>query len=652
MIIERIEIRNFRSLREIDLDCSELTTILGRNGAGKSTILKALDVFYNVSYQASPYDYFGKDTTGEIRIRVTYSELRPDELQEFSPYLANNKLTVTKVINTGGAKYYGVSKQIPKFYEFRKLPAIKKRQGLNEAIDNSEFVGLGPKVTSEAAADQLMEQYEAAHPELTQPFEREQQFFGPRNVGGGKLDKYTKFVLIPAVRDASIEADKRGVMHQLIDVLVARTVNARADVRLLNAEFEQRVKAVYSRDNLTELGTLAATITKLLAQYAPGAELDLDFEDITPPKITLPGALASLVEDNFSSPISYTGHGVQRALILALLQQLSITDLTAPDPKAAGEEPAAQNAINVRPADLILAIEEPELYLHPSRSRYLSSVLNRLSKKPDNPNDPRTQIIYGTHSPYFINLDQFDRLRLSRKIPTPGLDIRQCRITAFTRQKAATRLSEISGKDPATFTAQSFVAHAVPVMNSIVNEGFFADVVVVVEGLSEVGVLWALQEILGKGWEALGIAVVPAGGKNNIDRPVVVFSGLDIPTYFIFDGDAHHTGKDKEDSVVRNRKYQKLAGVENIVDFPATQAKKTWAVFHERLESELKSAIGVANYELLCQEVAEGLGFDESSKALKNSEGASIFVNAAYRKGYKVPVLEEIVSHITALRKQ
>ena len=654
MIIERVEIRNFRSLLEVDLNCNELTSILGRNGAGKSSFLKALDVFYDVAYQASPYDYFGKDTTAEIKIRVTYGELHPDEVHEFASYLVDHKLRVTKIINTGGAKYYGVSKAIPKFHELRKLGALKKRQALNDAIDSGEFIGLGPKVISEAAANDLMDNYEIAHPELTQPLEREQQFFGPRNVGGGKLDKFTKFVLIPAVRDASSETEKRGVIHQLIDVLVARTVNARPDVRMLNAEFEERVKEVYSKDNLTELGSLASTLTKLLRQYAPGAGLDLDFEDIVPPKITLPGALASLVEDNFTSPISYSGHGVQRALVLALLQQLSITDLSPPAPKGAEQEKAA-DPIEPKPGrlpDVILAIEEPELYLHPSRSRYLASVLNQLTEKPANPNDPRTQILYGTHSPYFIDLAQFDRVRLSRKVPTPGSDVRQSKITAYTKQEAAAKLSEISGKDPAIFTAKSFVAHAVPVMNSIVNEGFFADVVVVVEGLSDVGILWSLQDVLGQRWEAKGIAVVPTGGKNNIDRPVVVFKGLQIPTYFLFDGDAHHNGNAKEESTVRNRKYQKLAGIADPVDHPVTQAHATWAVFEKQLESELRLSIGDARYLQFTQAVAEELGYDESSKVLKNSAGASAFIRKAYAEGCRVPILETIVNQISALKQE
>ena len=44
-----------------------------------------------------------------------------------------------------------------------------------------------------------MAEFERDHAELLETVEREEQFFGPKEVGGGKLDKFTKFVLVPAV---------------------------------------------------------------------------------------------------------------------------------------------------------------------------------------------------------------------------------------------------------------------------------------------------------------------------------------------------------------------------------------------------------------------------------------------------------------------
>jgi putative ATP-dependent endonuclease of OLD family len=650
MIIENIHIENFRSLKDVDINCDALTAIIGRNGTGKSTVLYALDAFYNVAFQFTEYDYFSKNADAEIKIRITYGDLRNDEKEEFKSHLKNDKLTVTKVINAGGAKYYGVSRQIPEFHEIRKEAATPKRSKFNELVELEKYPGLGPKARNAAEVDSTMEQYETDHPEFLETFETPQQFLGPRNIGGGKLDKYTKYVLIPAVRDAAAEADRKGVILQLIDVLVTRSVNKRPDVRHLNEEFERRVREVYSRENLEELGKLAGMITQLLAQYAPGAELDLAFGEVVPPKINLPPAIASLVEDNFKCPVSYTGHGLQRALIFALLQRLSLTDMSPEPIKDETTDQAGQGEeLEVaRVPDLILGIEEPELYLHPARSRYLSDVMKKLSSPTGDEAEPRTQIFFATHSPYFIDLDLFDRIRLAKKCATDGCDVLQSKLSQYSRQQAAERLATISGRPPEEFTEASFVAHAVPVMTSIVNEGFFADVVVIVEGLSDAAILWAVQHHLNKSWDGRGIVIVPVDGKNNIDRPLVVFQGLEIPTYFIFDGDSGHTGSEREKSIKTNKILLRLANAE-VVDFPVTQVHETWATFNDKLETELK-VIGEELFKSVRDRVADELGYSEPSKILKNPRAATRFIESIYAEGQRIVVLEDIVERVTNLK--
>jgi len=204
--------------------------------------------------------------------------------------------------------------------------------------------------------------------------------------------------------------------------------------------------------------------------------------------------------------------------------------------------------------------------------------------------------------------------------------------------------------DPTDFTRDSFRARAMPVMNTIVSEGFFADVVVVVEGLSKVGTLWKIQEIMKKNWSQLGVVVVPAGGKNNIDRPTVIFRGLSIPTYFVFDADSHLIGKGREerDAKNRNHRYLRLAGA-SIEDFPDTQVHETWAVFKENLEEILKETLGSDTFQSIQKEVASELGYDDPERVNKNIEGASRFIELVYDKGYRIPILEEIIEKVTQL---
>ena len=649
MLIKRIEVENFRSLKNVDIKCENLTVLLGRNGTGKSSLLNALDVFYNVAFQAKDYDYFDKDTNLDISIRVTFGDLSTEELEEFNSQLSDDLLIVTKVINTGGARYYGASRQIREFFELRKLSAKEKRSGFNALIDGGKFVGIGNKASSAPVAEELMSQYEEAHPELLVTFQSEQKFLGPKNIGGVKLDKYTKFLMIPAVRDASTEAEKKGAILQLIDVLVMRSVNKRPDVRSLNEDFERRVKEVYSNDNLDELQNLAEMVSALLERYSPGAQLDLAFDAITPPKIPLPDAIASLVEDKFKCPINYAGHGLQRALIFALLQQLAITDLS-PEVEVSDEKDG-DDVVLIGGPDLILAIEEPELYLHPSRSRYLSKVMEQLSQTPEQQAEPKSQLLLATHSPYFINIERFDRIRLSRKTEAEGYDTLQSQISLYSWDAAAERLAEVSGLEIDQFTAESLAARLSPVMTSLVNEGFFADLVVVVEGVSDAAILWAMQEVLGKNWDANGIVIVPVGGKNNIDRPVVIFDGFNIPVYFIFDGDNKYQGdgdKNETNVINSNRELMKLANVD-VEDFPKTQAQQNWAVFENNIEDEFK-VIGNDAYNKIRDEVAETLGVSRPSTLLKNPNAAALLIKKLYESGHTIPILEQLVEIVTNRR--
>jgi len=661
MIIKSVEVKNFRSIRETCLDCDNLTAIIGRNGAGKSSFLDAIDTFYDIAAPITEEDFFNRDIGSTIEIRVTYSNLRDDEKEEFQPYIKDDRLIVTKRISSENdrimQRYYAAALQIPRFAEIRAKPGKRDRAGAwNEMVDSDELPNLGGKVRSADEVERLMSEYEANHPEFMEPIEREEQFFGPRNIGGGKLDKFTKYVLVPAVRKASDEVNgKKGAIYQILDMIVLRKINAREDIQKFKSEFEERVKKLYSSENLTELPELGNSISQTLEKFAPGSQLKLGWDEVKPPEIPLPPARVTLVEDSFEGEITRKGHGLQRALIVTLLQHLAIRVPIEPTAEDLDEEETGISKpkgleISQGP-DLILAIEEPELYLHPSRCRYLHNLLLQLSEKPGIGLGASNQIIYTSHSPYFIDLHHFDQIRMVRKMPSPDSLAPQSVVARFSLEHAKEKIAKVCNVDPDDFTRDSFRARAIPIMNTIVSEGFFTDVVVVVEGLSEVGILWKLQEIMKKNWSRLGIVIVPAGGKNNIDRPVVIFQGLSIPTYFIFDADSHLKGKGEKEKDARNRnhRYLRLANV-SIEDFPDTQVHKTWAVFKDTLEGILKNELGDKTFLFIQEEVASELGYDDMNRVNKNIEGAARFIELIYKKRYRIPTLEEIIEKITRLR--
>ena len=363
MIIKAIDVKNFRSICDGRMEFDNLTTILGRNGAGKSSFLHAIDIFYDLTATITEEDFYNR-TDSPIEIRVTYGDLRDDEKEEFGTYIRDDTLIVTKrITNVNGAivqRYYAAAFQVPAFAEIRAMPGKRERSNAwNELVANNKLPDLGKPAKKAEDVDIFMATYEAKHPKLLQPIEREEQFFGPQNVGGGKLDKFTKFVLVPAVREALDEATgKKGAIYQILDMIVLRKINARKDIQAFQLEFEEKIKKVYSSENLTELPELGDSISKTLEKFAPGSQLNLRWDKMTLPKVQLPAAKATLVEDHFEGEITRKGHGLQRALIVTLLQHLAMTVPAEPTSEGSvdGEAPITEpkGVESLRGPDLIL----------------------------------------------------------------------------------------------------------------------------------------------------------------------------------------------------------------------------------------------------------------------------------------------------------
>jgi len=265
------------------------------------------------------------------------------------------------------------------------------------------------------------------------------------------------------------------------------------------------------------------------------------------------------------------------------------------------------------------------------------------------------QIFYSTHSPYFVDLDRYNQIRVIRKIAQHKDSVPESQVSEVQINLLNKELARIWEKDPQEFTPSSFKAHAAPVMNTVINEGFFADTIVVVEGLSEVGALWKLQEIMKKEWYEKGIAVVPAGGKANIDRPTIIFKGFGIPTYFIFDADASKKADDNANenkkaiskkTAEQNRAYLRLANAA-LEDFPKTHINENWAVFENNLEDEIKNAIGNETFNEICRNVAVELGYADKDDVCKNIECIGMVIESIYAQKKKVESLEKVVDSIT-----
>ena len=148
--------------------------------------------------------------------------------------------------------------------------------------------------------------------------------------------------------------------------------------------------------------------------------------------------------------------------------------------------------------------------------------------------------------------------------------------------------------------------------NLMINEGFFADKVVIVEGPSEQYALPIYADCLKYDLNRRNVSVVHSDGKGQMDRLLRVFNGFNIPTYLWFDGD-----KGNEDKAVTDKTLEllELLGerVEKIEDVK-TKTSDRYTILEYTLEELLKEEL--ADYEELSQQAAKALG--PSGKPLKH----------------------------------
>ena len=78
MRITKVSIKNFRSIRSLEFEPGEMCALIGGNNAGKSNILKALNIVLGDRWPGTmsvdDQDIFGHDPKLDIEIAVWFDE--------------------------------------------------------------------------------------------------------------------------------------------------------------------------------------------------------------------------------------------------------------------------------------------------------------------------------------------------------------------------------------------------------------------------------------------------------------------------------------------------------------------------------------------------------------------------------------------------
>lgn len=658
MRLKSARIKNFRCVRDAAISFDRMTVLVGGNGSGKSTILRAIDLFYAGSPGVTLHDFYNRDASNPIEIDLTFFDFTEDERAMFASKIDNNEMSVARVFEleegrTTG-RYYGTSLQNPEFAAIRAAAGVEKRNLYNRVRNDNPHYEL-PAVTRIDQVEPALSGWEGRHPERSVRARDDGQFFGFKNIANGKLQKATSFVFIPAVRDAALDAaDSRGAATaRLMELVVRSAIERRVEVQQFRTRISEEYRNLMNPANLPELGNLATALSTTLRRFYSDAAVDLQWqamEDIDAPP---PNAQVSLEEDDFRVPVERTGHGLQRAFILSLLQHLALAlsfeeEAVDQNDNAGIDVGDADERQHVAPAGprllpgLILAIEEPELYQHPTKQRHFARVLSHLAAGALPGVARQMQVVFATHSPLFVRMEEFRSIRLAKRIVGVAEQPKETVVCGSTIASVCEELAVAYAAARGDFTEASLLAR-LHIMNPEICEGFFANATVLVEGPSDKAALIAAAVIEGTDLEASGVAVVPCGNVNNLDRPALIFRQLGIPIYVVWDGDRGT----KAGQVTRNRALQRLMKIpENgIADSPEFVGVDC-ACFKDELETTMSEEIGKDLFDRILTEQKIRFGLEDRDEALKVPACVTAVLTAAAEQGRTSATLRSIIQAV------
>ncbi|WP_392454276.1 ATP-binding protein [Chryseomicrobium aureum] len=385
MKLEKLIIRNFRSYQDlIEIDLNDLTTIVGKNDIGKSTILEALEIFFNNStVKIDNKDYCIKSKTKEVLIGCVFSN--------FDKYIILDETAPTTFADEFLLNESGML-EIHKIYDCSKT-TIKPNVFLKALYPNQAVVN-GKYLIQLAQADLQRKvkslEIEGGPTDLrTNNLMRKDIF---NSIDKSDLDIY----LIGLSKN-----DSSAVWEKIEQKLPIFTL-FQSDRPSVDGDSEvQDPMKVAVKEALEEVNEQLKEIEKIVKQKAMSvAQLTLEklkemdpslANELTPNILESPkwqNIFKLTLDGDDGIPINKRGSGVRRLILLNFF-------------RAAAEKKNTASSRNI-----IYAVEEPETAQHPSNQVMLAAAFLELSK------NKKTQVILTTHVPAFASLLPIDSLRL------------------------------------------------------------------------------------------------------------------------------------------------------------------------------------------------------------------------------------------------
>ena len=618
MKIKSIEIQNFRSIKSDNIDCANFNAFVGPNGSGKSTVLNALNLFFGELNSFTVDDFHARDIRQSIKVKVTFHELSDAAADEFKHYTRSGLLVVQAEVAADGDGSFvrtirGERLIFEPFKVFFEASSATERGKIFKSL-RERYQDIGDATNDSDRRAALLAFEEGLEDEKKTLTASGAEFFGISK-GAHKFQKHISWVYVPAVKDASTEAEEGKSSHlgRLIQHTIRSGMNYEEDLEKIKSDARKAYEELLSGQR-THLTTLQKRLAERL-QAAVTAETDLALDwkkDEKSVAVQDPIAQVLLTDRGFSGEVDKFGHGLQRAFLLVILQELMATDS------------------EISPT-LYLGCEEPELYQHPPQARHLAQIMMELSAGD-------AQLFVTTHSPYFIDVEHYDGIKVFRN---------QSGIAKSSKSSFSTILNGYNAAfaRPLRNEDQARTKLAIQTQPKF-NEIFFSDKVVLVEGICDLSCFETYLRLSGKkaDFQKSGTSIVVCEGKSSLALMVLIANDFIIPYHVIFDCDSNCSLQYQNEHIRDNDAILQLAGHAALGGFPTEHIlKPNLSAWLDTIDRVLEDEYG-ADSAVFNQAGSDAVGNLRNSK--KNPLHVAAAMKAAWDAGRRFPVFERVVGNI------
>ncbi|WP_445737354.1 AAA family ATPase [Mariniflexile sp.] len=521
MKISNLKISNWRSIVYEEIFFQDLMIFIGQNNHGKSNVLSSILFFFGeINHH---YLDFNGDTE-ELWVEIEFSEISEYENTTFKKYVSSsNKIKVRKTaLKNGSFSYNGyIEEATEDWLKESKISDFKKRE-VAETLPLASFLPIKGAIT--------IEQFKTAQNEyiITNIDDisfnhvlEESNFLGLKNVAKGS---FGDLFFIPSVKNASDELNPRG--NTLFSQLYSRVINKISEH---NPQFKEAKEKIIqltkilnktnddgeiNEDRPKDLASLENLLDEELISW--NTKIDIQISTPNVDDIFRVGANVS-IDDGIKTDISRKGHGLQRALIFALIKAWS--KVMKQDREALLNDKDSEVSTRKSSKSTYFIFEEPELFLHPQAQRELFSSLVNLSKD-------ESQVILCTHSSSFLDLEYHKSICIVKKENiTNGTKILQYVNDIF-----------IEVDEKKKFNLSYWI-------NPERGELFFAKKVILVEGQTDKTVIPMIAKLLGV--FRYDFTIIDCGSKSNIPLYINLLNKFGIKYSAVYDKD-HQVNKNPD----------------------------------------------------------------------------------------------------------